>query len=175
MTKMGNETSNIDMGARTTGLTADLRENAAPTLAGPTPILDRRVTLPAPVSHEYSAGLLIRLGIFVIIAITAAAKFWLPLSVPFLRQHLTAIFPDLFPSRWTVAAMVSLGLMAILVAFAAVAVHELGHVLGGLCAGFRFNSLRIGPLRIHRGFRISQYRGWGAWLGGAAQVIPIAS
>jgi hypothetical protein len=152
-----------------------LRENTAPTPTSPTPILDRQAPLPAPVSHGYRAGLLIGLGICVIIAITAAAKFWLPLSIPFLRQQLRAKFPELLPDHWTVGAMVSLGLMAILVAFAAVAVHELGHVLGGLCAGFRFNSLRIGPLLIHRGFRISQYRGWGAWLGGAAQMIPGAS
>jgi hypothetical protein len=98
MTKMGNETSNIDMGARTTGLTADLRENTAPTLASPTPILDRQAPLPAPVSRGYRAGLLIGLGICVIIAITAAAKFWLPLSIPFLRHQLTAKFPDCFRS-----------------------------------------------------------------------------
>jgi hypothetical protein len=152
-----------------------LSENTPATPKSPTPILDRQSPLPALAPRGYSAGLLVGLLICIVIALSTAATFWQPLSILSVRQHLTAIFPELFPARWTVAAMVSFGLMAILVAFAAVAVHELGHVLGGLCAGFRFNSLRIGPLLIHRGFRISQYRGWGAWLGGAAQVIPIAS
>jgi hypothetical protein len=65
--------------------------------------------------------------------------------------------------------------MAVLVAIAVVAVHETGHMVGGLCAGFRFSSLRIGPLMIHRGFRTSRYRGSGAWLGGAAHMIPDSS
>ena len=152
-----------------------MRENFADTAVSSTPILDRQAQLPALTAHGLGADHLIGLGIIVVVVITTALSLQHATSVPFWRQHLTAIFPELFPARWTVAKMASLGLMAFLVAFAVVAVHEIGHVLGGLCAGFRFNSLRIGPLMIHPGFRISRCRGWSAWLGGAAQMIPVAS
>jgi len=59
----------------------------------------------------------------------------------------------------------------------AVAAHEIGHMLAGLAVGFRFNLLRIGRIEIHRGFRLTYYRGTGAgsggWVGGWAQVLPL--
>jgi len=141
----------------------------------PTPILDRQAPLPPLAAPGSGARLLIGLGIGSVIAISAAAAFWHPWSLSSVRQQLPAMLPELLAAHWTGARIASLGLMALLVAFASVAVHETGHVLGGLCAGFRFNSLRIGPLLIHPGFRISRYRGSGAWLGGAASMIPVSS
>jgi hypothetical protein len=90
------------------------------------------------------------------------------------RDRLPAMIPELFPDRWTGASIASLGVMALLVACAAVAVHETGHALGGLCAGFRFDWIRVGPLVIHRGFRISRHRGPGVWHG-AVRMVPVSS
>jgi hypothetical protein len=36
-----------------------------------------------------------------------------------------------------------------------VLIHELGHLVGALLVGFRFNSIRVGPLRIERSGKIS--------------------
>lgn len=54
----------------------------------------------------------------------------------------------------------------------AVAFHEIGHVLGGICAGFRIHSLRVGPLEFHKPLRISVHRGWRMWIGGWANMSP---
>lgn len=51
--------------------------------------------------------------------------------------------------------------------------HELGHVTVGVWVGFRFNSLRIGPLRFDRPFRISLYRGKGTGASGWASMFPV--
>lgn len=58
--------------------------------------------------------------------------------------------------------------------YAAVVLHELGHVIGGLLAGFRFISLAAGPLRViatAQGIRL----GWNRNLdlaGGMAATLP---
>ena len=39
--------------------------------------------------------------------------------------------------------------------FVAVTIHETGHVLAGLAAGFRFNSMSVGRLHLTRPFRLS--------------------
>lgn len=52
--------------------------------------------------------------------------------------------------------------------------HELGHVMGGAIAGFRFHMLAVGPLRIDRrpeGFQMSFNRSPGLW-GGVAATAP---
>ena len=36
---------------------------------------------------------------------------------------------------------------------AVLAIHELGHMAGGVCAGFRFFGLQIGPVQFDRQFR----------------------
>jgi hypothetical protein len=135
-----------------------------------TPILDRQAPLPELAAPGSGARLLTWIGLIILFLATLFA-----LSNPSFVHSLRQEFPELFPAHWTVTRIASLALMALLVAIAVVAVHETGHVLGGLCAGFRFSSLRIGPLIIHRGFRISLTRGSGAWLGGAAHMLPVSS
>ncbi len=147
--------------------------STAATPASPTPILDRQAPLPPLAAPGSGASVLLGVGIGFLIVIPVIAAIWVPSWLPSVRQQLEARFPELFPDHWTAARIAAFGLMALLVASAAVAVHETGHVLGGLCAGFRFSTLRIGPLMIHRGFRIPRHRGWGAWLGGAASMIPV--
>jgi hypothetical protein len=147
--------------------------SAATTPTSPTPILDLQIPLP-PLAAPGSRGRLPAwIGLAILFSVTFV--FFDPSTVPSFQSKLQAIFPELFPASWTVTRFASLGLMALTVALAAVVVHEAGHILGGLCAGFRFNALRIGPLVIHPGFRTSIERNPLAWLGGAAHVIPVSS
>ena len=52
----------------------------------------------------------------------------------------------------SVLIILSLVLGGALASFVCIALHELGHVLFGLANGFRFNSVRIGWLKIYRAF-----------------------
>jgi hypothetical protein len=148
---------------------------SAPMPGSLTPILDRQAPLPPCAAQGAGAGKLIGLGIGLVIFASAVAAFWDPSSRGSVRQQLTATIPELFPARRTGGRIAAVGLMVLVVAYAAVAVHEIGHVIGGLCAGSRFNGLRIGPILIHRGFRVSLSRGWVSWFGGAAHMVPGSS
>jgi hypothetical protein len=93
--------------------------------------------------------------------------------------------PSFFPplhnwvmTQWTATGM-WLGPVILLVLLAVLVIHESGHLVAGLCAGFEFNSMRIGPLEIHRPFRISlsremkgQPRGWSS---GWVQFVPASA
>jgi hypothetical protein len=64
--------------------------------------------------------------------------------------------------------------IAILVLWLVLAVHELGHILGGLLAGFRFYFYAVGPLRIDRvgeQIKVSFNRTLSLW-GGIAASLP---
>ncbi|MEG0440472.1 MAG: hypothetical protein RR587_14650 [Solibacillus sp.] len=49
-------------------------------------------------------------------------------------------------------------------------IHELGHVLFGVAAGYQFNFLAAGPITIERG-KISANKSW-AFFGGVASCSP---
>jgi hypothetical protein len=136
---------------------------SAATPWSPTPVLDRQAPLPPMVPRGAGArgliGSAIALGFLAALAIR---QVW---SFPALYQQLKNLIPEAFEKSWTGGRIASLGLFAFLLVYAAVAAHEIGHVLGGLCAGFRFKSLRIGPLLIDRRFQISLQSGLEAWLG----------
>jgi hypothetical protein len=141
--------------------------SAAEPPTSPTPILDRQSPLPPHVAPTSRARLLSWIGLLIFAAITFA--FTRATFVPSRRQEI-----QFFPDLRQFAGIAYLWLVALLVAFAVVAVHETGHVLGGLCAGFRFNFVRIGPLIIRRGFPISLYLGSDWWLGGATGMSPVS-
>jgi hypothetical protein len=66
--------------------------------------------------------------------------------------------------------------IALLAAFLAIVLHELGHLLGGRLAGFRFALLVVGPLRVSRSAEGLQW-GWNTALGlagGLAASLPTA-
>jgi hypothetical protein len=70
------------------------------------------------------------------------------------------------------------GILVISVFFAhwaIIVVHEGGHVLGGLAAGFRFQSMRVGPFILHRSFRVTFDREAGAWINGVANLLPASA
>jgi hypothetical protein len=55
-----------------------------------------------------------------------------------------------------------------------VLVHELGHLVGGLLIGFRFNYIRIGPLRIERSGKFNWRWSWRFLGGGATSALPVS-
>ncbi len=149
-----------------------MNATAAETHISPTPILDRLVPLPPPITP--GSGLIIVIAVWLGVLITLAASVVLG-RPPILRQWILIDFPHWVLGHWRESGIIFIAVSALGVCFAMVAVHEIGHVLGGLCAGFRFSSLRIGPLQFDRPFRMSFHRGPGAAINGVANIIPVTT
>jgi hypothetical protein len=94
---------------------------------------------------------------------------------PILRQWFLADVPHWFLDQWTAIGVVGLFLSALVAYYLMITVHELGHVVVGLCLGFRLRSLRIGPLLFTPPLRVSLYRGPGAIVNGVAELIPVVT
>lgn len=86
---------------------------------------------------------------------------------------LGAIVEQALPRHWTGLTIIQFGLLCFAALFLAIALHELGHAVMGSCVGFRFNSLRVGPVQFDRPFRISRYRGRGTGSGGWVSLLPV--
>src|SRR5581483_3438142 len=52
--------------------------------------------------------------------------------------------------------------------------HEIGHVLGGLIVGDRFDYVRIGPLTIGRSRKLRWRWNWGTVFSGATRTLPVS-
>jgi hypothetical protein len=79
---------------------------------------------------------------------------------------------------WFLGQLAGIGVVGLCAASLAafylmVAVHELGHVVVGLCVGFRLRSLRVGPFVLIPPSRVSFYRGPGAMINGSAELTPV--
>jgi len=86
---------------------------------------------------------------------------------------------DTTPRWWLVAIfsalmLVKVFLVLVIVLLACILVHELGHVLGDLLVGFRFNYIRVGPLRVDRGGRVSWLWTWRGLTSGATSSYPVS-
>jgi hypothetical protein len=103
------------------------------------------------------------------------AACWLLNRPPILRQWFLTDFRPWFLDQRVGMGVVSFGLSALVAFYLMLAIHELGHVVAGLCVGFRCLSFRVGPLLFNRPFRVSLYRGPGAIVQGVAELIPVAS
>jgi hypothetical protein len=107
------------------------------------------------------------------IAIPATLAFWHPPWIrSFWRWTLASVSP-MFAGPWTAADVALAGASVVGITTAMIAIHELGHVLVGIWAGFHICSMRVGPLQIDRAFRISRYRGPGAWIRGEVNLDPV--
>jgi len=139
----------------------------------PTPILDRQVPLPKPAAP--GSGFALPFGVWIILGFAGGIvlRFWHPQFLRGLWSRVVASFAHQFPAPAAASNIFLFAVSTVLIAFAAVAIHELGHILAGLAVGFRFNTMRIGPLQFDRPFRISRYRGPGAWTGGGASLLPV--
>lgn len=129
----------------------------------PTPILDCLTPLPPLIKPGSRSAHLVG----------QVVGFLLGLGIAFPALWVLANSERLFPG-WTSTRFLSAGFAIFLVMFAAIVIHESGHLLVGLCVGFRFNGMHIGPMQIDRPFRISRYRGAGSahWLSGAVNLLP---
>jgi hypothetical protein len=55
-----------------------------------------------------------------------------------------------------------------------VLIHEVGHVVGGLLVGFRFNYIRVGPFTIDRSGKITQHWTWYDLASGQTRATPVS-
>jgi hypothetical protein len=145
---------------------------ASHAVAGETPILDRNVPFPPRVAR--GSGLTAVLTVWFGAAIILAAC-WSLDRPPILRQWcLTEFRPWLLDQRDRIG-LVGCAFSLVAAFYLMLAVHELGHVVAGLCVGFRCRSLRVGPLLFNSPVRVSLYRGPGAVVQGVAEMIPLAT
>ncbi len=110
-----------------------------------------------------------------LVAAFIVAACWLLDRPPILRQWFFTDLRPWFLDQWTGIGIVGLAVSALAAFYLMLAIHELGHVVSGLCVGFRLQSLRVGPLLLGRPFRVSLYRGPGAVVNGVAELIPVAA
>ncbi|HEV8630284.1 MAG TPA: hypothetical protein VGV61_08200, partial [Thermoanaerobaculia bacterium] len=101
-----------------------------------TPILDRVTPLPplqtAPAERTL-AWMLAAAGVTAAILLGAFGH------ARAIRGWVLAHVALWFPGPWTVTRAVGVIASVIVVSFTVVAIHEIGHVLAGLAAGFRFH------------------------------------
>lgn len=145
---------------------------ATATNPGGTPILDREVPLPprtAP-GHGLTLPLTVWYGAAVVFA--ACLAFGRP---PILRRWLLTDVVPWSLDQWGRIGMAGVAGSVLAAYYLMIAVHELGHVVAGLCVGFRLRSYRVGPLVFMPPFRVTLYRGPGAFVNGVAELIPVAT
>jgi hypothetical protein len=111
-------------------------------------------------------------GGVIAIAIVVAHAYGVTLSADgSMRQWFSAVLPG-WPLSIRLAAAAVAAVAGLL---AALVVHELGHVVAGLCLGFRFNSIRVSRLHLTRPFRWSWSRPIGRGAAGMATLFPVGT
>jgi hypothetical protein len=135
-------------------------------------LLDREATLPP--RKAPGAGLAVVLTVW-LGALGLVAACWVLNRPPILRQWFLTDFRPWILDQWAGIGIVGFGVSALVAFYMMLAIHELGHVVAGLCLGFRLRSLRIGPVLFKRPFRMSLYRGPGAVVNGVAELYPVAT
>ncbi len=138
-----------------------------------TPILDRIAPLPQPLSPRHEGT---QRAVGVILGLAICAAFIAIKLNPSLAQPLRD-WLAVHVGRTHAGAYGSFGplvgaLTAVVVFMLALAIHELGHVVAGVAVGFRFVSLRLGPLHVDRRLRMSFRRARGSGYLGWASMAP---
>lgn len=108
------------------------------------------------------------IGIALVVAYANGLTLWAGSSI---REWFSATLPG-WPLGARLAAIAGAAAAGLLTT---IVVHELGHVLAGLCLGFRFNAMRVGRLHLARGFRWSWSRAVGRGAAGTASLIPVGT
>jgi hypothetical protein len=125
-----------------------------------TPILDRLKPIPE-VKNVFKPrwyGLIAAISAVCLPLVFIGLMIWSPTFLTFAErivrpaQHFLDTSLDSIFSDW--GPLISFALLPFLL-FAVIIVHELGHLVCGLCVGFRLMSIRFGPLRISPPFRVS--------------------
>jgi hypothetical protein len=147
----------------------------------PTPILDRLQPMPVgkttPHSRKYGlvAGLLAVCLPVAFISLMIWSPSFLAVAEPVLgsiEKSLDAIIHSAFSGQWgglVIAVLLPFSL------FGVVVIHEIGHLICGLSAGFRLIYIRFGPLRIRPPFHFSFKREPRTGASGAVHMIPVRS
>src|SRR5258708_18203058 len=110
----------------------------------PTPILHREAPLPPQVKAGSGQMLVVTVWASITVAIGASVM----LGYPLIPEWLLEAIKRGVVADWTGTQVVLLGASIFGAYFAMIALHEGGHALGGHLVGFRFQSLRGGPLVI---------------------------
>lgn len=147
-------------------------QKATKTLDSETPILDREVPLPPRTAPGSGLAVLLAVWLGLVVIVVTYLLFNRP---PLLRQWFLTGFNPWLLNQWEGMGIIGFGVSALAAYYLMIAIHELGHVVAGLCVGFRLRSLRVGPLLFHRPFRVSLYRGPGAVVNGVADLTAVAA
>jgi peptidase M50-like protein len=145
---------------------------ATETHPGETPILDREIPLPPRKIPGHGLALLLTLWYGAIIVFAACFFLGRP---PMLRRWLLTEAGPWGLDQWERIGIVGVAGSVLATYYLMIAVHELGHVIAGLSVGFRLRSYRVGPLVFIPPFRVTLYRGPGAFVNGVAELIPVAT
>jgi hypothetical protein len=137
-----------------------------------TPILDREA--PLPPRAVPGSGLNVVLAVWSAIVLIVVAS-WLLDRPPILRRWFETVLRPWFLEQRAGIGIVGLGLSALAAFYAMLVIHELGHLIAGLCVGFRCRSFRVGPVLVERPLRVSFYRGPGAVVQGVAELVPVVT
>lgn len=117
------------------------------TASSQTPILDREQPLPPPRPARGGMHVVIVVWGLILAAAAAGVATGHP---PAWRRFVLHDVPAWAAERGVGIAAVQTLLALLAITLVMLAFHEGGHALGGLAAGFRFESLRIGPLKLDR-------------------------
>jgi hypothetical protein len=134
-------------------------------LSGGTPILNREAPLAQP---SPGSRLPFILGTGLCLVLLALLILWRPSFVDSLHRQ----FEELFPGPWPLSRIVFVALVSVLIGFSVTAVHELGHLIVGVCVGFRCSSMFLGPLQFNAPFRISLNPDRRSWWHGGVTLVP---
>ena len=81
--------------------------------------------------------------------------------------------PDMPNWHVGLGRLILVGFSLLVGSIVSMSIHEAAHTLAGVCAGFSFRALRVGPLQFDQRFRISLYRSWSIVTSGWTEMIPI--
>jgi hypothetical protein len=101
-----------------------------------------------------------------------AVVFGNPQFVVTVREWILTQSERQFPGPWSLSRMVFVGLTSMLIAYGITAIHELGHLIVGVCVGFRCRSMFVGPLQFNAPFRIALNPDRRAWWHGGVSLYP---
>lgn len=133
----------------------------------PTPILDRQAPLPAPAQARTEASIIVISCVWAGLTVASVVFDLLPAFSEWVRAAMDLLFDP-----WSIVFAVASALAAVL---AVIAVHELGHLLGGLAVGFTYHSVRIGPFQFDKRFTLTLDRKAASLFTGMVLSVPVTT
>ena len=130
-----------------------------------TPILDRQIPVPLPPNNGRRTRLWrLFLGMLVGVAIGLTSLITDNFFLNGLTGSLSRAVNQLTPLGFLLAFFVC--------QYVVIIVHEMGHLIFGLCAGLHFNFVSFGPLLINRDFKASLHWKQRSGAGGLTSMVP---